>query len=278
MFTVMGAGGFIGSRLAASLRAAGEDVAAPGRADALDAPPAEGWGDVIYCVGLTADFRTRPFDTMDAHVATLLRVLRAGRFDSFLYLSSTRVYGKSGTGRESDPVRVDPNDPSDLYNLSKLAGESLCLAVADARVRVVRLSNVFGDDLDSENFLTDVLWDAVMGRTIDLRASADSAKDYVAIDDVVDLLPRIARSGRARLYNVASGRSITNRALLDAVSAATGTGWRETPQAPSVIFPPIDIGRIRDEFAFEPTSLLDRIPDLVAMFRSHQRTSKVSGL
>ena len=69
LVTVLGAGGFIGGALVARLIAEGRPVD-PVTRDDLPAllsarRPA---GDVIYCIGLTADFRTRPLDTAEAHV------------------------------------------------------------------------------------------------------------------------------------------------------------------------------------------------------------------
>ena len=81
----------------------------------------------IFAIGLTADFRSRPLDTMDAHVSALAEVLRCGRFDSLTYLSSTRVYAGLPRGCGNATLVVNPSDASDLYNLSKLAGEALCL-------------------------------------------------------------------------------------------------------------------------------------------------------
>src|SRR6476659_903845 len=98
-FTVLGAGGLIGSRLATSLARAGHEVFAPPRDHELNGEPL---GHVIYAIGVTADFRTRPFDTVAAHVCQLQKVLSEGHFDSLLYLSSTRVYqGHTGTVDET---------------------------------------------------------------------------------------------------------------------------------------------------------------------------------
>jgi len=77
-FTVLGAGGFIGSHLLAHLRQAGHDCFAPARGDATLF--AEELGHVIYCIGLTADFRSRPFDTVRAHVCLLADVLEKAPF------------------------------------------------------------------------------------------------------------------------------------------------------------------------------------------------------
>lgn len=257
-FTVLGGSGYIGSRLVDCLRAAGHEVVVPAR----DASPAPAPGHVVDCIGVASDFRTRPFDTLRAHVGILDAHLRTGGWDSFLYLSSTRVYAGAASGREDATLALRPQDPDQLYNISKAAGEALCLALANPAVRVARLANVYGDDAGTGTFIADVLAAARAG-AVEFRTHPHSAKDYVALEDVLALLPRIALGGRARLYNLASGRNVTVGELaagLEALGVRCGFAGEPAP----VVFPPIDITRIRTEFDFAPLHLLERLPALAA--------------
>ena len=254
LFTVLGARGAIGSRLVDALRVSGHEVLAPGRDDfaGLSQP----LGHVIYAIGVTADFRSRAFDTVEAHVCALAPLLRNAQFESFLYLSSTRVYGGQSHGSEDDAVSVNPNDPSDLYNLSKLLGESMCLASGRNGVRVARLSNVVGaDDPDSSNFLPSLFRDARAGH-ITLRTALASAKDYIHIDDVLDLLPRIALQGQHTLYNVASGEQITHGQWVNHFVASTGCTVQVLANAPVTSFAKVVTSRIQSEFDFVPRPIL----------------------
>jgi nucleoside-diphosphate-sugar epimerase len=183
-WTVLGASGIIGRRLTAHLRSVGHIVDTPGRND--DNLYRRPLGHVIYAIGLTADFRQRPYDTVNSHVSVLAELLQQGNFESLLYLSSTRVYARAAGGSEDSPLPVLSQDPSDLYNLSKLMGESLCLQDARAGIRVARLSNVVGgDNAESANFLPSLVREARSGRIV-LQTAMDSVKDYIHIDDVVD--------------------------------------------------------------------------------------------
>ncbi|MBL8492386.1 MAG: NAD(P)-dependent oxidoreductase [Rhodocyclaceae bacterium] len=265
-FTVLGATGFIGSHLVASLEAAGHRVAAPARGD--PSVFSDDLGHAFYCIGLTADFRRRPFDTAEAHVCLLAEVLKRARFDSLLYLSSTRVYGRSESAHETALVAADVGDSGDLYNLTKLLGESLCLHGGREGVRVARVSNVYGGDFDSDNFLASILRDAIDDGKVVLRTSADSAKDYLSIGDLVALLPRIAVGGRHRIYNVASGVNLSHRQILQRLSEITGCRFEVPADAQAMRFPPIRIDRIREEFGFGAVSLLDDLPSLVEQFRA----------
>ena len=266
LFTVLGAEGYIGGRLAAHLRAEGHEVAAPPRGK----PPARESGHVVYCVGVTADFRSRPFDTVAAHVSFLAEALAHIRPLSFLYLSSTRVYGGCDVGVETEPLRLRPDDPEDFYNATKIAGEALCLALPSDTIRVARLSNVFGLGMDAgarprEDFLSAVLREAAVG-VVRLRTSLDSEKDYVAIEDAVRAIARIALRGRHRLYNVASGRNVRHGEVITRLADVAKCVVVERPGAPRVAYPQIDTARIAAEFEsaerWAPSSPLGRLEEL----------------
>jgi nucleoside-diphosphate-sugar epimerase len=246
-FTVLGGSGYIGSRLVAHLRSLGHSVWAPLRADpkVFTRP----LGHVIYCVGLTADFRTRPFDTVEAHVSLLADVLHRSRFSSLLYLSSTRVYMGAASTQEDAPLFVQPSDASYLYNLSKLTGESLCHASGRPAVRVARLSNVVGPGMDAEsgNMVADLLQQARQGRVV-LHSNPNSAKDYIHVSDVLDWLPRIALQGSHSVYNVASGHQTTHAQWLEWLQQRTGCVVDVSSHAPHHSFSPINVSRMQDEF------------------------------
>lgn len=270
LFTIFGGSGFIGRHLASALKATGQPVSIPERDASVESLGA--MGHVIYCAGLTADFRSRPHDTMEAHVGLASRILACGEFDSLVYLSSTRIYDGASNGSEEMTFSVDPWSPNDLYNISKLAGESLCLNHTNQKVRVARLSNVYGTGMFSEgpggqNFLASVIRDAISENHVELQSAPGSAKDYIHIGDVVRALALIAIDGRERIYNVASGETVSHEQLLDGLSEMTGCTWSTAPDSPHVGFPSITTGRIATAFTgagltWSPSRLLDRLPDL----------------
>lgn len=262
-FTILGASGFIGSHLRAHLEETGHECFAPARGDA--SVFGQELGHVIYCIGLTADFRQRPFDTVRAHVCLLAEVLEKAKFESLLYLSSTRVYTGAASGDEDAQLMA-----GDLYNISKLTGESLCFASGRANVRVARLSNVFGNDFSSDNFLPSLIRSAVADGRVILGTTLDSAKDYVSIDDVASILPKIALAGKQRVYNVASGRNASNRELIKAIRDMTGCTMKVAEHARHVSFPPIQITCLRQEFGFSPAMVLDCLGELIAKFKGNK--------
>ena len=251
--TVLGAHGYVGHNLAAHLRRQGWDVATPARGAAL--PRAGALGTVFYCIGLTADFRQRPLDTVDAHIGVLRTVLQQGGFERLVYLSSTRVYLGATATHEAAPLQALSTDPDDLYKLSKLMGESLALHSGQP-CTVARLSNVVGGErVNPDSFLAQLWREAASGQ-IHLRSDPASEKDYIHIHDVCELLEAVATRGREPLYNLASGVQVRHHQWLQAMAAATGCRWDVAAAAPLHRFAPIDVRRIVREFNFKPRPVL----------------------
>jgi nucleoside-diphosphate-sugar epimerase len=264
-FTILGASGFVGSHLVNYFSEREITYFAPDRDD-----PAifdRHLGHVIYCIGLTADFRERPFDTVEAHVCKLMKILENTQFDSFLYLSSTRIYKNAEDTRENSLLRVTPINKDEIFNISKLMGESVCLASSKPNVRIIRPSNVYGNDYRSNNFLTAVLKEAILNKKVILRTSLESAKDYISVDDVVDLIYKIALTGKKKIYNVARGVNVTNQTLLTEIQNLTGCELEVLPQAETIIFPQISIELLMEEFDFKPLCLLEMLKELVSGYK-----------
>ena len=271
-FTVLGASGFIGSHQLTHLNRLGHDCYAPTRNDPLVF--SKDLGHVFYCIGLTADFRQRPFDTVQAHICHLAEILQKTRFESLLYLSSSRIYGNGHSSDEDVTLQANPQNFNDFYNLTKMTGEALCFSVGLPNVRVVRLSNVYGEDFSSGNFLSSIIRDALIKKSVVVQTTLESSKEYVSVNDVVKVLTDIALSGRYRVYNVASGMNVTNRALLEKLSGISECTFSATKDAPTIQMPPINIQRVQSEFGFAPSSILADLEALVLQYRQASNHDK----
>ncbi len=243
-YTVIGASGFVGARLAASLAADGCEVVAPGRDDPRLFT--DDLGAVFYCAGLTADYLARPFDTVEAHVSLIARLLQRGRFERLVYLSSTRVYDWMAldVGREEEPLRLIPSEPRHLYDLSKALGENLCLTQSGGRASVARLSSVWDWNDGAQGFLSEWMQAARRRRSLSFESSTGYVRDYVHLDDTVAALRAILDSGAAGIFNVASGENVSNSEIAEVFERC---GWSVafTRSAPKQAAPQCSVERIR---------------------------------
>ena len=266
-FTVLGSAGFVGAHLLERLCQQGRAVFAPARDD-------ESWldkelGHVFYCIGLTNDFQTRPFDTVEAHVSLLARLLQKGRFERLIYLSSTRLYDSlaAAQGSELALLQFDPTNSRHLYDLSKALGENLCLTQSAGRACVARLACVYSATLEEGGFLAQLLPRAAMGESFALDSSPGYSRDYVHIDDVTSLLQAILLSDKQGIYNVASGRNTSNAELLAAVQRLADVSLVCTRQDAQHA-PVISIDRAQQEFAFQPVQLIEQLPVMLEQLKA----------
>jgi nucleoside-diphosphate-sugar epimerase len=265
MITVVGAAGYIGNALTEHLAAAGITHKAVRRDIAALYDGA--LGTVIYCAGVTTDFADRPFETVEAHAAQLCDIFAKSRFDQFVYLSSTRVYMGGAATNEDATISVQPGNPDHLYNLSKLLGENLC-RYSPKPAKVVRLSNVYGFDVSATNFLPIIIRQALTKGEILFETSLESAKDYISLGSAIDLMLAIAERGKSPTYNLASGRNISHGEIAGVIARVTGCGIRVRDGARPVVFPPIDVARLRAEFGEPSADFLDDLPELIGKYRA----------
>jgi nucleoside-diphosphate-sugar epimerase len=242
-YTVLGASGFVGSRLVASLRKEGYEVYAPQRGDA--GVFSRDLGRVFYCAGLTADYAARPFDTVEAHVTLLARILRDAHFAHLVYLSSTRLYDSRGAegGNENQDLIVNPVNPRHLYDLSKALGENLCLTVAADRTAVARLACVFDWNAGTPGFLSGWLQRAAREKAFCLDSGTGFVRDYIHLDDVTAALRAMADCAATGIFNVASGENVSNAELADVFNR---NGWSVSlsHEVPRQNAPSCDIQRL----------------------------------
>lgn len=264
MITILGASGFVGSHLVKELKKRKEPYYAPHRDESL---LNKDLGDIIYCIGMTADFRAKPFETVEAHVTKLSHILKECNSNSLTYLSSTRVYVNSLENQvfEDSKILIDVLNSDDLYTLTKLTGERICLS-SGKKVRIIRLSNIIGNDLSSNNFLTAILKDIFKSAYLKMYLSPNSAKDYLLIDDAVKLILKITKKGKDQIYNLASGYNIRNDEIIKIIKQQLDFSCDAGPT--EMIFPKISIKKISDEFKFTPQNVLNFIPELIKQMRN----------
>jgi dTDP-4-dehydrorhamnose reductase len=207
--TITGAGGLVGSRLAARLRERHE-VLALGRGDlditdrdavfrrvASDAP-----GLIVNCAVLGVDecerdARAARASNVDGPRALAEAAEAAGA--EFVHFSSNYVFGGEEEGRAPYTSADEPR-PSNVYGRTKLEGERAVRAAAP-RSYVVRTSWVYGPGKDS--FLSTAHAKLKAGVTV--RAITDTWASTTYVEDLAGRLEEILEGRAYGTYHVVNG-------------------------------------------------------------------------
>jgi len=100
-----------------------------------------------------------------------------------------------------------------------------------------------------------------------LHSTLDSEKDYVYIDDLIELIPKIILSNKFSLYNIASGYNTTSKKIIDEIIRLTDCKIEIAPDAKKFSSSQIDITRIKNEFNFVPTNIIEKIENVVKFYQ-----------
>lgn len=244
LHTVLGARGFIGSHLLASLEASAKKTFAPARDD--PSIFTHDLGTVYYCIGLTNDYKDRPFDTVEAHTSLLNRLMEKATFKRLVYLSSTRLYDstKGTVSHEDVDLALNPFNPRHIYDLSKALGENICLMASVGRACAARLSSVYSTDDAATGFMPDLLRRLKKERSFTIDSTTGIVRDYIHIDDVIRALIKLGEQSGSDIYNVASGRNISNKEIADCLDRL-GYNVKMACESSTEVRPVCDITKLK---------------------------------
>ena len=250
-YTIFGSTGRIGSYLKKKLISDGNSVFSPSRKDYYLSH--KNLGHVIYCSGVTSDFRYRSFDTVESHVCLLSFLLKHKNFESFNYLSSTRLnFPKRSYINKISPKFYGGHEV-DIYNASKLTGEALCLQSKISNVKITRICHVVNpNDNQRKNFLSDICGQAKRGEIV-LNSSLQSKKNYIHINDLCFLLQLIGPFGKKNFYNIGSNNLISNNEIIKKLIKITQCSVITSNDAQTILESKIDISILKKEFNYQPT-------------------------
>lgn len=269
--TVIGARGYVGRALVQALQDRGRTVHVPGRSEESQLRELCEIGDLYYCAGLTADYALSPAATAEAHLGLFSRLLDTLQPRRVVYLSSTRLFdSRAGESvSESTPLLLDPLNPRHLYDLTKAAGESICLAMAGERARVARLSCVWSLETDAPGFLPSIVRriQASSG-AVSLASHPTAARHYIHRDDLVQALIAMADADHhpAITCLAAEEQATTNQQLADSLEHLLHRSiyFQAPPAERSPVPPPsLDLTVMRSLPISGPKPLLEHLVQLL---------------
>ena len=262
-FTILGANGFLGSNIKNHLLENNFECYTPNikKEDISN----KSLGHVIYSIG-TVDF-SNINKIVESNVCILKKIIDNSNFDSFLFISSARFYNNSKTTIETEKIEIDVNNKNNLYDLAKLLGESYCLSSKKENIRIVRPSLVIGTNTPKNLFLPSIILDAISKGKITLRSSLESQRDYLRIQDFVKLIPEISLRGKEKIYNVAHGKNIKTKNIVDKIIKLTNCSVDVAPNSPINSSINVNIDRIKNEFNFKSESILSELENLITYYQ-----------
>ena len=224
-------------------------------------------------------YQNEPEPILLVNVTGLWNVVRACSkvgFDLFVNTGSSSEYGaKSFAMRETDVL-----EPDSFYAVAKSAQSLLCRHVGRSTRQAIvtlRLFSVYGPYEEPTRLVPRLMMAAIEGKPIDM-ASPTTVRDFVYVDDVVDVYMRIDALRRlaGEVVNVGTGAqtSLAQRveALGQVVGAPIDARWdRMEPRGWDTDVWVADVSKLRKSIgATPPTGIREGLAASLAWFRAHK--------
>ena len=142
------------------------------------------------------------------------------------------------------------------------------MSMNNSKIKIIRPSNVVGTSAPSNLFIPSLIKEAVETGKIVLHSTLDSEKDYMYIDDLVELIPKIIFSDKFQIYNIASGYNIPSKEIINEIIRLTNCELEIARDAKKFSSRQINIDRIKNEFNFVPVRITDKIEELVKFYQT----------
>jgi len=151
------------------------------------------------------------FDINVSGTINILEIARKKNVKRVIFASTSAVYenNTSFPCKETDSI-----NPNLIYSLTKSTAESICLSYLknyNVDVRIIRFFNIFGGNQDfrrqSPPLTIYIINELINGRVPILHSDGTQKRDYLYIDDLLNLLNKIIHKETInnRIYNACSG-------------------------------------------------------------------------
>jgi UDP-glucose 4-epimerase len=260
---VTGASGFIGRPLSERLEQAGCTVIRHSSTDgdiASCALPGEGVNHVYHLAARTfvPDSWSAPLPFYSTNVLGTVNVAElCRRHGASLTVLSSYVYGRP----QFLPITEEhPLAAFNPYGHTKLLVEEVCRFYArqfGIRAAIIRPFNVYGPGQNG-NFLIPTLLRQILDPEAREISIADDRpkRDYLFLDDLIDLLLQSMNPQGCDAYNAGSGRSVNPRELAELMLHAAGLEKpvisRREVRSDEVLEMVADVGKAKRTFGWQP--------------------------
>ena len=171
-------------------------------------------------------------------------MLKNTNFESFNYLSSTRLNFPKRSYINKISPKFYGGCEIDIYNASKLAGEALCTQSNISNVKVTRICHVVNPNDKKEKTFYQTF--AVKQKRRDnTKLFIRNKKNYIHIDDLSFLLRLIGPFGKKKFYNVGGNNLISNNEIIKKLIKITKCSVITSKNAQTILESKINISILK---------------------------------
>jgi nucleoside-diphosphate-sugar epimerase len=267
MYTVYGHKGFLGRNIVNYLKKRNKNIFLPQRNKYIFKRKL---GNIIFCIG-DDNWINDPILSFENNLNTVSLVLKNKNYKSFTFISTTRIYNLANKSNVSEINKIlcDAYDKKNLFNLFKITAENLIINSASKKVKIIRISNLFGHSKDLifdhkyKTLVPTIIRNIFLKKKIIFTINKKSSKDFLYINDALPYIFKIILKGKYNVYNLAYGKNISISSIGELIKKKFNLKVIYKIRSKFFFEPKINNNRLKKEFNFKPgTSFLNYINNL----------------
>jgi len=192
----------------------------------------------------------------------LLEVALRSKVRSFVYASSSSVYGDTTTLPMTEDMVLHPVSP---YGVTKLAAEQLCNLYQKnhgLHTASLRYFTVYGPRQRPDMAFHRLLKSALTGEAFPLYGDGSQTRDFTFIEDAARATMEAATRGRAGgVYNIGGGARVSMLEVIETIEQVSGKKLnidRKDPQKGDMKDTYADTTLAEREMGYQPTTSLEQ--------------------
>lgn len=154
--------------------------------------------------------------------SNIIEALRGFEVETFIFFSSSDVYGRPQTVPVSEEA---PLNPENWYGLSKLTSEKMLLLCPELNnvLTILRLPGIYTQDALAPNAFCAMYRKILESGKVTCFGDGASLRDIVEADELSKMVLHLSTHGKAiGVVNIATGESISVREAIEAMRRQSG--------------------------------------------------------
>lgn len=230
---------------------------------------------IIHAAGLASPFyyKKYPLETIESAVLgakNLLELARLNKIESFLFFSSSEIYGDPETSAVPTPEtyvgRVSSIGPRACYDESKRLAETLCMTyyeIYKVPIKIIRPFNVYGPGMRHTDYrvIPTFLYNGLRGRNLPVHDKGIQTRTFCYITDAINAIFKVLLSGRnGEVYNIGNDKpEVSMYELASIICELLGNGVKPRRKSYPLHYPAgepqrrcPDLTKIKTELGYVP--------------------------
>lgn len=131
----------------------------------------------------------------------------------YIMLSTSKIYGNNKLLKIYSENSM--TNPFDYYSENKLITENKLLSNFNEKITILRLSNIFGFEINRTSFVGYIMSQMIKDNKIKLTIPENTKRDFLFVNDAIDIIEKVCYNQIEGIFNLSSNFGLQAIDIID---------------------------------------------------------------